>query len=65
MKDHIGTIAGRIWQALHGRERVSLTQLPKLVDEREPVVYQALGWLAREDKVTYESEGKSTYVSLR
>jgi len=64
MKEHIGTTAGRIWDTLQERERVSLSQLPKLLKERDTVVYQALGWLAREDKVEYRSQGKGTYVSL-
>ena len=64
MKEHIGATAGRIWDTLQERDRVSLSQLPKLLKERDTVVYQALGWLAREDKVEYQSQGKGTYVSL-
>jgi hypothetical protein len=43
--------------------KVSMSQLPKLMKERDVVVYQALGWLAREDKVVYTVEGRTTYVS--
>jgi hypothetical protein len=28
------------------------------------IVYQALGWLAREDKINYHTEERKTFVSL-
>jgi hypothetical protein len=28
------------------------------------ITYQALGWLAREGKIEYRSEGRMTFVSL-
>ena len=65
MKEIIGMTAGKIWDTLHVRNEVSLTRLPKIVGERETVVYQALGWLAREDKVEYEKKGNRTLISIR
>lgn len=62
MKELIGETAGRIWTTLSQNEELPLSRLPRMLKEKEPVVYQALGWLAREDKITYRSKGKSTYV---
>lgn len=65
MKEMIGETAGKIWNTLNTQNEISLTRLPKLVGERETVVYQALGWLAREDKVEYAKKGNRTLVSVR
>ena len=64
MKEQIGDTAGKIWQALQGKEEVAVTQLPKVLREREALVYQGLGWLAREDKIIYRVDGNKTYVSI-
>ena len=65
MKEMIGLTAGKIWDTLNTQNEISLTRLPKMVGERETVVYQALGWLAREDKVEYVQKGNRTLVSAR
>jgi hypothetical protein len=64
MKDQIGRTAGIIWKILHERECVAITQLPKAVRAKQTIAYQALGWLAREGKVEYRSQGNVTYVLL-
>lgn len=64
MKEQIGQTAGAIWDALNGVDKMAISQLPKAIKQREAITYQALGWLAREDKVTYESRGNKTYVQL-
>ena len=64
MKEQIGNTAGAIWKVLNERGRVALSQLPKAVKQRDAVAYQAVGWLARENKVEYETKGKTTYVIL-
>ena len=64
MKEKIGTIAGKIWEALNDKEEMNITQIPKILNEKSSDVYQALGWLAREDKIKYRSEGNKIFVSL-
>jgi hypothetical protein len=64
MKEKIGLVAGKVWHALEKSGEVSLPQLPKLLKEKEVTVYQALGWLAREGKVSYRTEGTRTFVSI-
>jgi hypothetical protein len=65
MKEQIGETAGRIWNTLREHQELSLSRIPKMVGEKEPLVYQALGWLAREDKVEYRTERNRTLVSIR
>ncbi len=64
MKEQIGDTAGKIWQALQNKDEVALSQLPKIVHEKDLLVYQGLGWLAREDKISYRVNGNKTFVSL-
>jgi hypothetical protein len=64
MKERIGETAGKIWMILKEREEVAISQLPKLTGETPTVAYQALGWLAREDKVVYRAERNKTYVAI-
>lgn len=64
MKARIGETAGRIWKTLSDHQEISLSRIPKMVGEKDAVVYQALGWLAREDKIEYHSKANRTLVSL-
>jgi hypothetical protein len=64
MKDRIGETAGQIWKIMRKNEEVNIAQLPKLLEEKSAIVYQALGWLARENKIAYRMEGTKTFVSL-
>ncbi len=64
MKDKIGETAGEIWKILKKQEEVSVSQLPKLLEEKSALVYQGLGWLAREDKIEYRAKAAKTFVSL-
>ncbi len=64
MKEQIGDTAGKIWQALQGKPEMAMTQLPKVLREKEALVYQGLGWLARENKISYRVDGNKTYISI-
>ena len=64
MKERIGETAGRIWERLRADGELPLDKLPKVLDEKSVLVYQALGWLAREDKVVYRTAGNKVFVSL-
>jgi hypothetical protein len=64
MEEKIGTTAGMIWRILKKNDEVAISKLPKIVGESESMTYQALGWLAREGKIEYRSEGRMTFVSL-
>jgi len=44
---------------------MNLTKLVKMIGEPRDIVMQALGWLAREDKVSIKDDGRTREVSLR
>jgi len=64
MKNKIGEMAAKVWKTLGEKENVELSRLPQILREKGEIVYQALGWLAREDKINYHSKEKKTFVSL-
>jgi hypothetical protein len=60
----IGTTAGVVWQQLQENGPMSTAKLVKAVGEPRDSVMQALGWLAREDKLHIE-DGRSRIFSLK
>jgi hypothetical protein len=64
VKERIGTSAGKIWRVLKKSDEVAISKLTKMLKESDTITYQALGWLAREGKIEYRSEGRTTFVSL-
>ena len=64
MKEKIIETAGKTWKTLGERGESDIAQLPRLLDEKEGIVFQALGWLAREDKINYVTKNNKTFVSL-
>lgn len=64
MKDKIGESAGKIWKVLEEKEEVNISLLPRLLNEKSVIVYQAIGWLAREGKIEYRTAAAKTFISL-
>ena len=64
MKTKIGEMAGRVWKTLGEKEEVAVSKLPQILKEKGEIVYQALGWLAREGKVDFHKKAGKTFVSL-
>ncbi len=62
--ENIGVTAGKIWSALEENGPLTVTRLVKVVAEPRGLVMQGLGWLAREDKINIEEDGRSRVVSL-
>ena len=62
--EQIGETAGLVWHALHESGPLTLTKLTKEVDAPKDLVLQAIGWLAREDKIVIEEDGRSKTISL-
>jgi hypothetical protein len=64
--DHvIGEMAGTVWKILKKEGEVLLPQVAKAATAKEPLVYMALGWLAREGKLEFRAKGRQTLVALR
>jgi hypothetical protein len=61
----IGKIAGKVWHHLNDHGKTSLSGLEKAVKAPRGVVFMAIGWLAREGKLEFAQENRSTQVWLR
>ncbi|MBI1904092.1 MAG: winged helix-turn-helix domain-containing protein [Planctomycetia bacterium] len=61
----IGETAGAIWRLLDENGPLPLTKLLKECDEPRDVVMQALGWLAREDKIQMDDDSRNKTISLK
>jgi hypothetical protein len=61
----IGDTAGKVWKVLSGKGESTISRLIELTREKEPLVHQALGWLAREGKIEMHAKGNRTVVSLK
>ena len=61
----IGEVAGQIWHTLDEQGPLSISKLVKAVDAPRDTVMQAIGWLAREDKVEIDETSRGRVVSLR
>jgi len=51
LTEDIGKSAGKIWQTIEKHKEIDVSSIPKLAKLKEMKVYNALGWLAREDKI--------------
>ncbi len=64
MKDQVIETVGKTWQYLKDNGETGLVVLPRRLKERSELVHQAIGWLAREDKLRYREENGRSFVSL-
>ncbi len=63
--DQIGDTAGSVWRRLDEDGPRTLGQLAKEVDAPRDVIMQAVGWLAREDKLSIDEDRNKKIVALR
>ncbi|HHT29075.1 MULTISPECIES: winged helix-turn-helix domain-containing protein [Petrimonas] len=64
MIERIGTNAGKVWTLLDGAGTQSVKELKRSSKLTDKELYAALGWLAREGKISLVEEGKELFVSL-
>jgi len=60
----IGEMAGIVWETLSESGPLSVAKLVKETEGPRDLVMQAVGWLAREDKIVIEEDARSRIVSL-
>lgn len=65
MIEVIGETAGLVWKTLDSHGPMSMARLVKAIGRPRDVVMQAVGWLAREDKVHIEGDRRTRIISLR
>ena len=63
--EQIGEKAGEVWHYLAGNGPVTLAKLCKAVGGPRDVVMQAVGWLAREDKIEIDESNRSRTIRLK
>ena len=61
----IGEVAGTVWRHLNENGPITLNRLTREVDEPRDLIMQAVGWLAREDKVTFCDGARSRELVLK
>jgi xanthine dehydrogenase molybdopterin-binding subunit B len=61
----IGETAGEIWKVLSENGPSNFAQLVKAVGQPRDIVMQAIGWLAREDKLVFQENGRKRTVALK
>ena len=64
MLEKIGTKAGKVWTLLDEAGTQNVKDLKKSSKLTDKDLYAALGWLAREGKVTLTEDEKELFVAL-
>lgn len=64
LRQQIGQTAGQIWHLLNEEGPLSFAKLVKQLDQNRDVVMQAVGWLAREEKVNIQETNRGGVASL-
>ncbi len=64
MMNQIGQGAGAVWKHLTEHSEAKPTDIKKALKLTDDVLWMAIGWLAREDKLVFKGNGKAGRVSL-
>lgn len=64
MVHEIGVAAGGVWHYLESNGTCTIDDLRKGLRIKEPLLLMAIGWLAREEKLSFDAEGKTLRISL-
>jgi hypothetical protein len=65
LNDRIGEIAGEVYNVLEEEGKSSLSAVSDSVSAPRSRVNMAIGWLAREDNLEFDDEGRGTHVELK
>jgi predicted RNA-binding protein (virulence factor B family) len=66
MSSKIGLIAGDIWHYLSENGKSSPIKIKSVLGISNTMLYLALGWLSREDKIIIEQDDEYSYkISLK
>jgi hypothetical protein len=63
--ESIGDVAGQVWQLLDSQGAQSVPAIKKAISAPDDIILAAIGWLAREDKLTFSKSARSLTISLR
>jgi len=65
LEQEIGEAAGRIWKVLKEKGPLPKTKIPKVADISPQLATMAIGWLAREGKLTLQKDKMSDLIGLK
>jgi hypothetical protein len=65
MRAEIDRAAGTIWRYLNEHGEITLGKLKQGTKLSDHLFFAGIGWLAREEKLTFTTEGRSVRVCLR
>ncbi|HML64790.1 MAG TPA: winged helix-turn-helix domain-containing protein [Dysgonomonas sp.] len=64
LKNDIGIDAGLIWRLLSENKVLSIREIGEFSGYRDSMIFLALGWLARENKVSFKDNNGTLYIEL-
>ncbi|NIM03727.1 hypothetical protein GTN66_06225 [bacterium] len=64
MSEQVGLLAGKIWNFLNAKGEVPVLVLKTKLGVPNSLLYLALGWLMREEKIYIKKERKDYRVGL-
>ncbi len=64
MNEHIGEMAGHVWHQLDQQGPMTVSHLKEAVGAPSELLHQAIGWLARENKISFQKNGRSLKIIL-
>ncbi len=64
MVEEIGMSAGKVWQCLKENGELNPSVIIKKTGLKRDTLFAAVGWLAREGKLRFREENRSTLISL-
>ena len=65
MIQSVGETAGEVWRLLDEHGEASLNSIKECLKINPNLILQAIGWLAREDKLRIEKKGQYITYSLK
>lgn len=64
MINQIGRSAGAVWKYLNEHSEAKPSEIKKALKLTDDVLWMAIGWLAREDKLVFKGNAKALQVCL-
>ena len=65
LTESVGTAAGSIWRYLNVKGPTAVAKVIKELPEDKKTLQRSIGWLAQEDKITLETQGRVETIALK